>query len=330
MTEEETAKVLAECDATDAEWAKLNPDMTGREMSVGVCLLASHAKRLADHCRKLVADDARLKEAIWPGLPPHVFTAEAPAQGFYEAVLEAFRTRPGRAAVENEQYAQVIQGGKRLPAPELSQDAAFAAFTLGELEAEIAKLTAERDRAIAAAKAAPTTADLERLSDLDRALPPMHYSTETMKRCCTTKPDGNGSCVLKADPLTCECKFYGATTTASALAELRTRLPAIIEQFRALLAERDKLQALKTYTHDRLTAAGVTADPESPHRAEGCRIGGRLDEVFAVREKLEAENVALRELLKEVYESWMAKTGVAHRSPHAICHSIQNLLGVVA
>lgn len=45
--------------------------------------------------------------------------------------------------------------------------------------------------------------------------------------------------------------------------------------------ERDKLQEFKAYVHARLDAAGVTVDPESPHKAEGCRIGGRLDEVLA-------------------------------------------------
>lgn len=52
------------------------------------------------------------------------------------------------------------------------------------------------------------------------------------------------------------------------------------EQMRA---ERDKLQKFKDYVHGRLDAAGVPTDPESPHRAEGCRIGGRLDYVLMHR-----------------------------------------------
>jgi hypothetical protein len=51
-------------------------------------------------------------------------------------------------------------------------------------------------------------------------------------------------------------------------------------------AARDKLQRFKDYVHARLDAAGVTVDPESSHKAEGCRIGGRLDEVFQVRAEL--------------------------------------------
>ena len=37
----------------------------------------------------------------------------------------------------------------------------------------------------------------------------------------------------------------------------------------------------KSYVHERLDAASVPADPPSPHREHGCRIGGRLDWVFA-------------------------------------------------
>ncbi len=46
-------------------------------------------------------------------------------------------------------------------------------------------------------------------------------------------------------------------------------------------AERDKLQKFKDYVHGRLDAAGVPTDPDSPHKAEGCRIGGRLDILIA-------------------------------------------------
>lgn len=47
------------------------------------------------------------------------------------------------------------------------------------------------------------------------------------------------------------------------------------------VAEIEKLQAFKDYVHQRLDEAGVPVDPESPHKAAGCRIGGRLDEIFA-------------------------------------------------
>lgn len=55
----------------------------------------------------------------------------------------------------------------------------------------------------------------------------------------------------------------------------------LTERFYALRAERDRLQAFKDYAHKRLDDAGVPVDPESSHRAEGCRIGGRLDLVLA-------------------------------------------------
>lgn len=47
-----------------------------------------------------------------------------------------------RAKAELDQYADVVQRGKRLPAPELSQDPAFAAFTLGAMEERCAALRA--------------------------------------------------------------------------------------------------------------------------------------------------------------------------------------------
>lgn len=68
-----------------------------------------------------------------------------------------------------------------------------------------------------------------------------------------------------------------------------------LNAYAELEAERDKLLAFKAYVHRRLDEAGVTADPEGPHKAEGCRIGGRLDEVLAERESLRAANLALAE-----------------------------------
>jgi hypothetical protein len=65
-------------------------------------------------------------------------------------------------------------------------------------------------------------------------------------------------------------------------------------------AERDKLQAFKVYVHARLDAAGVPTDPESTHKAEGCRIGGRIDHVFAVRDALLAACEEAAALLAEM------------------------------
>lgn len=50
--------------------------------------------------------------------------------------------------------------------------------------------------------------------------------------------------------------------------------------------ELEKLRAFKAYVHGRLDMAGVPADPDSPHRAEGCRIGGRLDVLIGLRDEL--------------------------------------------
>lgn len=37
------------------------------------------------------------------------------------------------------------------------------------------------------------------------------------------------------------------------------------------------LQKFKDYVHDRLDKMGIEKDPDSEHKAAGCRIGGRLD-----------------------------------------------------
>jgi hypothetical protein len=42
------------------------------------------------------------------------------------------------------------------------------------------------------------------------------------------------------------------------------------------------LAAFKVYVHRRLDEAGIPTDPESPHKAAGCRIGGRLDIALAL------------------------------------------------
>ena len=65
--------------------------------------------------------------------------------------------------------------------------------------------------------------------------------------------------------------------------EYQDRLAALREEVERVTAERDKLKQFKEYVHARLDAAGVPTDPESPHRAEGCRIGGRLDIVLTDR-----------------------------------------------
>jgi hypothetical protein len=41
--------------------------------------------------------------------------------------------------------------------------------------------------------------------------------------------------------------------------------------------EIEKLQKFKDYVHHRLDKINIPADPESPHKEAGCRIGGRLD-----------------------------------------------------
>lgn len=65
------------------------------------------------------------------------------------------------------------------------------------------------------------------------------------------------------------------------IGEYEDRLAAHRDELAKVTAERDKLKKFKEYVHARLDAAGVPTDPDSPHKAEGCRIGGRLDIVLA-------------------------------------------------
>jgi hypothetical protein len=46
-------------------------------------------------------------------------------------------------------------------------------------------------------------------------------------------------------------------------------------------AERDKLAAFKRWVHSYLDAHGVPHHPPGTHGAEGCRIGDRMDWLFA-------------------------------------------------
>lgn len=86
-------------------------------------------------------------------------------------------------------------------------------------------------------------------------------------------------------------------------------------------AERDKLQAFKNWVHAYLDAKGVTVDPESPHKVEGCRIGGRMDEVFG-------ELSTLRQLVADMtpaFEECIAERDQLRAGRENILCQIQSL-----
>lgn len=70
--------------------------------------------------------------------------------------------------------------------------------------------------------------------------------------------------------------------------ELLKRNVVLSDQIAALRTELAKLAAFKTFVHGRLDAGGVPADPPGPHRDEGCRVGQRLDWLFADRDTWKA------------------------------------------
>lgn len=56
----------------------------------------------------------------------------------------------------------------------------------------------------------------------------------------------------------------------------------MVKELARLRDEAEALSKFKAYVHRRLDEAGVPTDPESPHKGQGCRIGGRLDIVLGV------------------------------------------------
>lgn len=104
-------------------------------------------------------------------------------------------------------------------------------------------------------------------------------------------------------------KFALANCTESgeSLAEQVSRLTA---ELASVTRERDALQAFKDYVHKRLDDAGVPVDPESSHKLEGCRIGGRLDIVLGAmseREALAADRDRL-DWLDKCADDWLEIT----------------------
>ena len=63
------------------------------------------------------------------------------------------------------------------------------------------------------------------------------------------------------------------------------------EEIKTLQSERDKLAAFKSWVHSYLDVHGVPHHPPGTHGAEGCRIGDRLDWVFAQLEHAKARTL---------------------------------------
>lgn len=87
------------------------------------------------------------------------------------------------------------------------------------------------------------------------------------------------------------------------VAHLTVQRDELAQAVQETLAHAGKLTKFKNYVHTRLDAAGVPTDPDSPHKAEGCRIGGRLDWLFAHGTPAIAERVARLESLAGFFAS---------------------------
>ena len=76
--------------------------------------------------------------------------------------------------------------------------------------------------------------------------------------------------------------------------------------------ELESLRRFKSYVHERLDIAGIPADSPSPHRAAGCRVGGRLDIALAAVAQL----ASLRDLVNSPHTNDFlesVRTEVAHQ-----------------
>ncbi len=104
-------------------------------------------------------------------------------------------------------------------------------------------------------------------------------------------------------------------SAADLLDDLKTKLTAMTERdaqwnekWKATVdlmmqakAEREKLQAFKTFVHARLDAMEVPADPPGKHRDEGCRVGQRLAWLEAEREAVFSDLVEQTKELNEIF-----------------------------
>ena len=92
------------------------------------------------------------------------------------------------------------------------------------------------------------------------------------------------------------CGPYEAYMAACRTRALEFYPTAFAELREALAAAKE----FKTYVHTRLDQAGIPhGDPENPHQKEGCRIGARLDLVFAQIKDLQEVILQARHELTE-------------------------------
>ncbi len=79
---------------------------------------------------------------------------------------------------------------------------------------------------------------------------------------------------------------------------------------KSLAADRDALLKFKTWVHDYLDSKGIPTHPGGPHSKEGCRIGDRMDLVFAELDRL-------REAMKP-FATWKLYDNESPSAPLAV------------
>jgi hypothetical protein len=150
----------------------------------------------------------------------------------------------------------------------VSEDEANA---IGSMIAGAAKMMADQPRA--AAPLTPEGIDARRARDLHEALcavaflAPESRTIDTAERIAKAALEADRAAVQSAPPTPegFTAKDWQAIAGANADSAVEWK------------AKAEHLEKFKAYVHQRLDAAGVPVDPESEHKAKGCRIGGRLD-----------------------------------------------------
>jgi hypothetical protein len=93
-----------------------------------------------------------------------------------------------------------------------------------------------------------------------------------------------------------------AGDAAAALTCERRNSEILAENAKDAQARADKLEAFKAFVHKRLDDAAVPTDPPGEHRDAGCRIGQRLDWLFADVKKERDAAISERDELQAVFD----------------------------
>lgn len=174
----------------------------------------------------------------------------------------------------------------------------------------------------------PTAADMARDADNDRFVIHAEAEVERLRAAVRAHRDerGDNRCWLDDETLY-RVLPEGFTPPARDSAVELERCKAFIAsrhhpvtdyvspqgRIEELEAERDKLQAFKTWVHAYLDAHGVPHHPPGTHGAEGCRIGDRMDWLMERLRTAESRAAAMESVVLDL--EWKGQTNFALHCP---------------